>query len=114
MLGLHLYIFEAEHHAGLDLVFWYALHALMNVIDDIRLDALHQLLQDKLLVLAFDLKEIGLDAVEVGALGHVEDHLGSNLLAGLSNFLGFVYPQVVHEDRELTASGSLREHLDEL
>ena len=52
--------------AGLDLGPLHGLDALVDGLDHVGPDALDELLQDLLLVLALDQAEVGLDAVERG------------------------------------------------
>ena len=78
-----------------------SLDALHDHALALNLDSLDYLLLDKLLVLTLKKREIYLDAVEVGAVGNVEDRPRLQALACLEDLLGLLHLQVVHEDGEL-------------
>ena len=77
----------------------------MNALHDhtraVHLDALDEPLQDELLVLALEKREVCLDSVEVGAVWHIKDWSRFQALACLEYLLGLMYLKVVHEDCEL-------------
>ena len=58
--------------------------------------------------------EVGLDAVEGGAVGHVEDRPRLQVLARLNDLHGHVHLQVVHEDGELLPKELGRENFHDL
>ena len=85
----------------------------MDRCDHVRPDALDELLQDQIFVVGLDLGGEDLDAVEVGAVGHVEDGRDPQSLAGRRDLLRLLHTEVVHEDGELPASGPLGQEVHE-
>ena len=77
----------------------------MNALHDhtlaVHLDTLDEPLQDELLVLALEKREICLYAIEVGAVWDIKDWSRFQALACLEYLIGLMYLEVVHEDGEL-------------
>ena len=87
--------FKTSCHALLGLLMVDPLDALDDHTLALNLDTLDDL------VLTLKKREICLDAVEVGAVGDVEDRPRLEALARIKDLLGLVHLQVVHEDCEL-------------
>ena len=87
--------------------------ALNDKLSTIRSYTFHELLQDELLVLSFDKREVTFDAVEVRRVRHIEYSLNLKRLAYLNDFLGFVDLKIVHEQRELLPTELIGEKLNE-
>ena len=91
-------------NALLNFLFIHPGYALTDQGRAVGLDALHDLLQDHLLVQSFDQGEVSLDTVKVRAVGHVEDRLDLFLCTTLSYFLGLMNLEVIHEEAEFSPS----------
>ena len=100
-LGLSPNTVQTCSHASLGLVLVDHMDALYNQARAVHLDALDDPLQEALIVLALEEREVGLDSVEGGAVGHVEDRPRSQALSCLEDLLSLVHLQIVHEDGEL-------------
>ena len=93
-LGLDPDAVQTCGDASLGLLLFDSLDALHDQALAVHLDAFDEPLQDELLILALEEREVSLDAVEVGTIRDIEDGPRLQALACLEDLLGLVHLQV--------------------
>ena len=100
-LGLCTNAVQTSSDASLGLLLVDLLNALHDHTRAVHLDALDEPLQDELLVLSLEEREVCLDAVEVGAVWDIINWSRFQALACIEYLFGLVHLKIVHEDGEL-------------
>jgi hypothetical protein len=113
-LGLNPNAVQTCGYTSLGLLLFDPLDTLHDQALTVHLDTLYEPLQDELLVLALQEREVCLDAVEVWAVWDIEDRPRLQALACLKYILGLVNLQIIHEYGEVLPVELGREHLHEL
>ena len=95
-----MYITQTFTHTPHYLVIGHSCYRLPDQRRRIDLKSLEESLEHQLLVSGLDQREVALDAIEVGTVGHVEDEGDIKPLTDLLNLFRFVDREIIEKQSE--------------